>query len=187
MAEQKEFHQRMQRVEALIGDIEATADPDTRAKAVELVQSLMEFHGAGLERMMEVVAETGAGGERLFNDFARDPLVGSLLLLYGLHPVEFETRVAAALEKVRPLLASHGGGVELLGITDGVVRLRMQGSCQGCPSSAMTLKTAIEEAVYEAAPDVAAIEVEGVVEQKASASGLVQLGRSNGTNGAARR
>jgi nitrite reductase/ring-hydroxylating ferredoxin subunit len=67
--------------------------------------------------------------------------------------------------------------VELLGLEDGVVRLRMQGSCDGCPSSAMTLKLAIEEAIYEAAPDITGIEVEGVVEQP-SPKGLVQLGKS---------
>jgi Fe-S cluster biogenesis protein NfuA len=173
----KDFQQRVQRIEALVHEIETVADPDTRAKAVELMQSLMDFHGAGLERMMEVIAETGEASSAIFDNFARDGLVGSLLLLYGLHPLELETRVAQALEKVRPYLSSHGGGVELLGISEGAVRLRMQGSSHGCPSSAMTLKLAIEEAIYEAAPDATAIEVEGAVEQP-SPSGLVQLGRS---------
>jgi Fe-S cluster biogenesis protein NfuA len=180
MPEDKDFQQRMQRVETLIRDIETTADPDTRSKAVELVQSLMEFHGAGVERMMEIVAESGTPGEAIFGDFARDPLVSSLLLLYGLHPVEFETRVVQALDKVRPFLASHKGGVELISMDEGVVRLRMQGG-GGCPSTATTLKLAIEEAIYEAAPDVAAIEVEGAAVQQPAASGLVQLRRSNGS------
>jgi Fe-S cluster biogenesis protein NfuA len=57
----------------------------------------------------------------------------------------------------------HGGDVELLGIAGGVVRLRMNGSCQGCPSSTATLAQTIEAAIYESAPDVEAIEVEGVV------------------------
>ena len=76
----------MQRIEELIGKIETVADPETRAVAVELVQSLMEFHGAGLERMMEIVADSGEPGNAVFESFARDSLVGSLLLLYGLHP-----------------------------------------------------------------------------------------------------
>ncbi len=112
-------------------------------------------------------------------NFAADDLVGSLLLLYGQHPLPLETRVTQALDKVRPYLDSHGGNVELLGITDGVVRLRMQGSCKSCPSSAMTLKLAIEEAIYAAAPDVVAIEAEGVAEQP-SATGFVQIGKSHG-------
>ena len=166
----------MQRIEELIGKIETVADPETRAVAVELVQSLMEFHGAGLERMMELVAEADEAGSNIFESFARDSLVGSLLLLYGLHPVDVETRVMQALDKARPLLDSHGGDVELLGIDEGVVRLRFQGSCKGCPSSALTLKHTIEEAIYAVAPDVTAIESEGLVEQP-SPTGLVQLGR----------
>jgi Fe-S cluster biogenesis protein NfuA/nitrite reductase/ring-hydroxylating ferredoxin subunit len=102
-----------------------------------------------------------------------------LLLLYGLHPLTLDERVSKALDKVRPYLDSHGGNVDLLGITDGVVRLRMQGSCKSCPSSSMTLKLAIEEAIYAAAPDVVAIEAEGIAEQ-AVATGFVQIGKSTG-------
>lgn len=172
----KDFQQSVQRVEELICEIEQIADEETRAKAVELVQSLMEFHGAGLGRMMEIIAESGTPGHAVFDGFARDPLAGSLLLLYGIHPLNLEERVRKALEKVRPLLATHGGSVELLGVAEGVVRLRLGGSCKGCASSAATLKLSIEEAIYEAAPDLVALEVEGVVEQQQAApSGLVQL------------
>ena len=102
----------------------------------------------------------------LIEQFGDDELVGSLLLLYGLHPVDLETRVRQALDKTRPYLRSHGGNVELAGVDPtGVVRLRLQGSCHGCPSSAMTLKLAIEKAIHEAAPDVAGIEVEGESER----------------------
>jgi Fe-S cluster biogenesis protein NfuA len=90
-----------------------------------------------------------------------------LLLLYGLHPLDFDSRVRQALDQVRPYLRSHGGDVELLDTTGGVVRLRMQGSCHGCPSSAMTLQSAIEEAIYAKAPDLTALEVEGVTKQPA--------------------
>jgi len=140
------------------------------------MQSLMDFHGAGLDRLMEIVSEAGEAGYAVFDKFAEDDLVASLLLLYGLHPVPLETRVMGALDKVRPYLDSHGGNVELLGVADGVVRLRLQGSCKTCPSSAMTLKLAIEEAVYAAAPDVAAIEAEGVSEPP-KATGFVQIGK----------
>ncbi|MBC7929298.1 MAG: NifU family protein [Rubrivivax sp.] len=169
----------MQQVEVLARKIESLPDPEARAVATELMQTLMEFHGAGLERMMEIVAEAGDPGYAVFENFARDGLVGSMLLLYGLHPVPLEQRVTRALDKVRPYLDSHGGNVELLGVDDGVVRLRLQGSCKSCPSSAMTLKLAIEEAIYEAAPDVAAIEAEGVAEQQPAApTGFVQIGKT---------
>jgi Fe-S cluster biogenesis protein NfuA len=96
-------------------------------------------------------------------------------LLYGLHPLHLETRVSQALDQVRPYLHRHKGDVVLMGVIDGVVHLRMQGSCHGCPSSAMTLKNAIEEAIYAAAPDVAAIEVEGVVDAPVHPSHLLPI------------
>lgn len=179
MVEQKEFQQRMRQIEVLARKIESLTDPDARSAAIELMQSLMEFHGAGLERLMEIVADAGDPGYLVFENFARDGLVGSMLLLYGLHPVPLEERVMRALDKVRPYLDSHGGNVELLGVDESIVRLRLQGSCKSCPSSSMTLKLAIEEAIYEAAPDVAAIEAEGVTEQVPQPTGFVQIGKSN--------
>ena len=170
----------MQRVEGLIRKIESLPDPAARDSALELLQALMDFHGAGLDRLMEIVAEAGEAGYRIFDNFARDELVGSMLLLYNLHPVPLEARVMQALDKVRPYLDSHGGNVELIGVEDEVVRLRLQGSCKSCPSSAMTLKLAIEEAIMAAAPDVRAIEAEGVAEQPPAPTGFVQIGKSNG-------
>jgi len=177
----------MDKIEKLIRRFENLPDPEVRADVLALVQALMEFHGSGIERMMEIVAESEASSYAIFDNFAADDQVGSLLLLYGQHPLSLETRVTRALDRVRPYLDSHGGNVELLGITDEVVRLRMQGSCKSCPSSAVTLKLAIEEAIYAAAPDVVAIEAEGVTEQPA-ATGFVQIGKASGTrsNGDAR-
>lgn len=168
----------MQEVEGLIRKIEGLADPEARAAAVELMQALLDFHGAGLDRLMEIVSEEGEAGYRIFDRVAQDELTANMLLLYGLHPVPLETRVVQALDKVRPYLDSHGGSVELLGVEGGTVRLRLQGSCKTCPSSSLTLKHAIEEAIYMAAPDVAAIEAEGVAEQApAPSNGFVQIGR----------
>jgi Fe-S cluster biogenesis protein NfuA/nitrite reductase/ring-hydroxylating ferredoxin subunit len=90
-----------------------------------------------------------------------------LLSLHDLHPKSTETRVLEALDEVRPYLGSHAGGVELLGVEpDGVVHLRLQGSCDGCPSSVMTVKLAIERAIEEAAPEVTAVEVENLTREK---------------------
>jgi Fe-S cluster biogenesis protein NfuA/nitrite reductase/ring-hydroxylating ferredoxin subunit len=159
------LQERVARMETLLGEIESLEDPNARAKAAEVVEVLLELYGEGLARMMEVVAQ-GEEGETTFEAFAEDELVSSLLLLHGLHPLDVETRVVRALEEVRPYLQSHGGNVELLGIEGGVARVRMQGSCDGCPSSAVTLKLAIEEAVQKAAPDLEGIEAEGVTEPK---------------------
>ena len=154
----------MDQIEGLILKIENLPDPEARASALALLQALMEL-----------VAESEDAGYAIFDRFAEDELVGSLLLLYGQHPLPLETRVTRALDKVRPYLDSHGGNVELLSVSDGVVRLRMQGSCKSCPSSSMTLKLAIEEAIFAAAPDVVEIVAEGVTEQP-PATGFVQIG-----------
>jgi Fe-S cluster biogenesis protein NfuA len=100
----------------------------------------------------------------LIDTFANDELLGSLFLLHGLHPVDVETRVLEALDEVRPYLKSHGGNVELISIENGVAYLRLDGSCNGCSSSTVTLKATIEEAINKAAPDLNGLEVEGVAE-----------------------
>ncbi|MGH7848438.1 MAG: NifU family protein [Candidatus Binatia bacterium] len=159
-----EFHQRMRRIEELIQTIEAASDPNLRADALELIRSLMGLHGTSLDRMMESIAQAGEAGRSILESFASDEAIASLLLVYGLHPVDIEARVKRALDKVRPYLNSHGGSVELLAIDQQVVKLRLKGTCNGCPSSRITIKLAIEQAIYETAPDAAGIEVEGLVE-----------------------
>jgi Fe-S cluster biogenesis protein NfuA len=166
MAKESELQQRMRQIEELVQEIQSAADPAFRDRAIKLVELLLEIHGAGLDRIMELVAETGRAGEALIDDFAREPLVASLLLLHGLHPRDLDERVRQALDQVRPYLQSHKGNVELLGIDDGVIHLRLDGSCNGCPSSSLTLKLAIEQALAEFAPDAAGLVVEGVVPPK---------------------
>ena len=160
------LQERVTRMETLLGEIETLPDQKARSKAAEVIGVLMDLYGEGLARMMEVVAE-GEERERCFDAFAGDELVSHLLLLHGLHPLDLEMRVVKALEEVRPYLQSHGGNVELLGVEDGVARLRMQGSCSGCPSSTVTLRLAIEEAFQKTAPDLERIEAEGVAEEPA--------------------
>ena len=164
LLDDKGLQERVARMETLLEEIEALKDPNARSKAAEVVAVLLDLYGDGLARMMEVVAR-GEERKRNFEAFAQDELISHLLLLHGLHPLDVETRVIGALEEVRPYLQSHGGNVELLGIEGGVARVRMEGSCDGCPSSAMTLKLAIEEAVLKAAPDLERVEAEGMVEE----------------------
>jgi Fe-S cluster biogenesis protein NfuA len=162
VTENDDFRRRIGRIEALIDEIERFADPAAQTQAREIVQALLDFHGAALANLTGHVAAAGAPGRAILEVMARDDLVSNLLLLYGLHPHDLGARVAQALDRVRPQLRAHGGDVELLGVSGGVVRLRMQGSCHGCPSSAATLTQTIETAIHDAAPDVAGIEVEGV-------------------------
>jgi Fe-S cluster biogenesis protein NfuA len=145
------------RIELLLGELRSLSDEATRNKAEELVRLLVEFYGAGLGRMVELA------GEQALERFVEDELVASLLVLHGLHPRSTQERVLEALDKVRPYLGTHAGGVELLGVdAQGTVRLRLQGTCDGCPSSTVTVKHAIERAIQEAAPEVTGVEVEGM-------------------------
>jgi len=148
------------RIDALLEQVEDSAP------ATELVQALLELYGEGLGRIV-----TQAPG--LVAPLTGDEVISHLLLLHGLHPEPLEARVRGALDEVEPYLAQHGGGVELLGVEAGVARLRLEGSCNGCPSSTATLKHAIEEAIQRAAPDVERIEAEGAV--PAPAPGLLQI------------
>jgi Fe-S cluster biogenesis protein NfuA/nitrite reductase/ring-hydroxylating ferredoxin subunit len=171
-----------ERIEGLLQELHAVSDAPTREKAEQLVQLLVEMYGSGLLRITEIVAEEPNGLEML-SRLAADPLVASLLVLHDLHPVAAEVRILDALEEVRPYLGSHAGGVEFLGLDDeGVVHLKLQGSCEGCPSSTMTVKMAIEKAIMAAAPEVFRVEAEGLAE--AAAPRLLQIeslaGRKNG-------
>lgn len=161
----EEARDRVANLESLLEALEQVEDPAARERSTELVQALVELYGAGLERIVALLADREDSAE-LAEALSGDELVSHLLLLHDLHPVPLEERVRGALDEVRPYLESHGGDVELLSLENGVVRLRMEGSCSGCPSSTATLKLAIEDAIQKSAPDVAAIEAEGVVEEK---------------------
>jgi Fe-S cluster biogenesis protein NfuA len=175
-SEDREFKRRMERVESLVHDLEQSPDAATVARAQEIIQSVIELHGAALERMLEMLEGAGAAGRALIDSLAEDGVVSSVLLLHGIHPLDLETRVRRALDGVRPLLRTHGGNVELVDLAGGVVRLRLVGSCDGCPSSALTVKSAIEEAIIERAPDITGIVVDDSAGNgHAAAGGLVQI------------
>jgi Fe-S cluster biogenesis protein NfuA/nitrite reductase/ring-hydroxylating ferredoxin subunit len=177
MSQGKNLRAAGDRIERLLQELGTVADPRVRANAEELVRLLMELYGSALARVLEIIDDTGSA-DTIFERLAADDLVASLLVLHGLHPLNVETRIVHALDRVRPYLGSHGGDVKLLGVNEGVVYLRLEGSCHGCPSSTVTMKLAIEKAIEEAAPEVVRIEVEGA---NPSASGA-----SNG-NGTAQK
>jgi Fe-S cluster biogenesis protein NfuA/nitrite reductase/ring-hydroxylating ferredoxin subunit len=154
--------ERVARVDALLADIEAAIGAVPVDTAIELVQALLDLYGEGLTRVVGHVAARDEDGA-LARAFAEDELVSHLLLLHGLHPVPVDARVREALAEVRPYLESHGGDVELLAIEDGVVRLALRGSCDGCASSTATMTLAIEDAIRRAAPEVDAVVADGAV------------------------
>ena len=159
MPEPRNLRQSGERIEQALSELQQCADPRTLNLAEEVLRLVSELYGAGLERVLEIVGERSPG---LVDELASDELVASLLLAHDLHPDSIETRVQAALASVRPFLGQHGGDVELLALDDelGAVKLRLLGSCDGCPSSAATLQGAVEVAILEKAPEVTRIVVE---------------------------
>jgi Fe-S cluster biogenesis protein NfuA len=167
------------RVEELLGGLRSGAVRDVAPAAEELVRLLVGLYGDGLTHIVAALRDQGAPGVAMLHKLAEDPLVESLLLLHDLHPLDVDARIQRALDRVRPYLGSHAGGVEYLGVRDGVARLRLEGSCHGCPSSTVTVRLAIEGAVAEAAPEVTEVVVEGMTAPPAPA--LLQIGRRPGS------
>jgi Fe-S cluster biogenesis protein NfuA len=173
VADGKNVREDMQRIGGLVQEIESIADPAVRAATKDLVQSLMDLHGAALEKALEIVAETGEPGVSIIDRFGRDSLVSSVLILYGLHPEDLETRVVKAVDKVRPHMRKQGCEVELLGVNDGAIRLRVETGSHTCGSTGKTLQATLEGAMYDAAPDLISLVIEGFEEKPAS--GFVAL------------
>lgn len=170
----------LDRVGRLGERVDGIEDAEAREAAQELVAAILEMHGAGLARIGEILDEAGEAGEDAKRRLAEDGIVASLLLIHDLYPVPLEERVREALAEVRPYMDSHGGDVEVLGVADGVLRLRLKGSCDGCPASASTLELAIKEALERAAPDLLGLEVEGLVEPPIPTGAELPVIQSNG-------
>ncbi|HEV3053475.1 MAG TPA: NifU family protein [Solirubrobacteraceae bacterium] len=162
----------VERVQELQAALDSAADAGTRELADELVSAIVQMYGAGLERVVGTLLSAGTDGERLAASLTDDPLVATLLLIHDLHPVPLEDRVQAALDSVRPYMESHGGNVELLGLENGIARIHLRGSCSDCSASSVTLELAIKQALEDAAPDLAGLEVEGVAPQTVGGVGL---------------
>ncbi len=168
------------RIQTLL-DATAASGIAARERAEQLVREVVELYGAGLSRILAAVGDQPDSA--LLDRLVADELVASLLLVHGLHPHDVRQRVSDALDRVRPYLGSHGGDVDLIDIVGDTVRLRFAGSCKSCPSSAVTLELAVEDAIRAAAPEISSIEVvapeDGAV---IPAESLLARVHSNGTN-----
>jgi len=127
MAQDTGLQKQIQRIGEIVEQLESASDPSVRAVARELLECLMALHGAGLERILEVVSQTGEAGGEIVQKCGRDELVSSLLLLYGLHPDDLRTRVTRAVEKSQGYLEKHGGAAELISVSEhGEVRVEVR-------------------------------------------------------------
>lgn len=167
------FQEQIKRLSELVTQFEQMPDSPQKAAGKELVQLLMEVHAQGLERILEVAFESTEGGARLIDRLGKDDVAGGLLLLYSLHPDALETRVQSALERISGRLRKLSCAIELLGVDEGAVRVRVTKSGHSCGSSVDEVRGLIENGVYELAPDVTSLEILGLEEK--SSTGFVAI------------
>lgn len=154
----------LDRLQVLTEAVDELADEHARRLAQELLSTVIAIYGDGLERIVAAIGRANDAGATIMDELTQDGAVASLLLIHDLYPVTLEQRVVDALDTVRPYMESHGGNVALLGIEDGVARLALEGSCNGCAASRATLELAITQALDEHCPDLLGLEVSGVTE-----------------------
>jgi len=155
-----EFQEQTGRIESLVERVSSLADEDARKTALELLQSMMDLHGMAISRIVEVLGASEAGRASLAR-LGADPLICGMLVLYGVHPVPLEERVARAIESAAPQLRKHSGIAELIGISGAIVEVRIESSGHGCGSSLDALKGTLVQAILEAAPEVEQVAVKG--------------------------
>jgi hypothetical protein len=168
-----EFQRRVQQLGKLIAELEQMPDSPLKVATAELVHLLMEVHGAGIDRMMEIVFDSHVAGPQTIDTMGDDPIVRSLLLLYSLHPEDLQTRVQKSLLALRPRLRKLNYGVDLVSFVEGAVLIRVESSGHACGSTTQNVRTMVEEGIYEYAPDVTSLVVLGLEDQPSS--GFVAL------------
>src|SRR5215210_9419793 len=102
MATQSQAPQELvERVQDLLGSLDEIADPVAQARVQELVGAVLELYGAGLERILGVLADAGEPALPIRDALLDDGIVASLLLIHGLYPIPLEERVMQALDGMR--------------------------------------------------------------------------------------
>jgi Fe-S cluster biogenesis protein NfuA len=150
------------RLEELLAGFDAAEPPDrARERAEEVVRTVVALYGDGIERLLSIVhAEAGDRSDAIFERLCEDKLVEGLLCLHGLHPIPLDERIEEAMQSVLPYIRSHKGNMEISRIEGDVVFLRLEGSCDGCPASASTLKLAVERAILDRVPEIREVRAE---------------------------
>lgn len=136
----------------------ADLDPKARAVAEELKSALEAVHRAGLVTMVRRMREDDAARAVLF-ELVDDPVVHLLLSLHEIIRPDPVTHANRVLVSVRPQLQSHGGDVSLVRVEDGTAYVRLEGACNGCSMSSVTLRNLVQEALVGGVPSITAVEV----------------------------
>jgi hypothetical protein len=168
MARDSELQQFGVQIDALIQRVEQTANPSLREDVQALIGSLMALHRKGLDAILGAISKQKVSGSLLENMVA-EPFVEGLLLLHDLHPHDAETRVRRVLERISRDLRIETRFLEL---EEGVARIRLISS--GCHSAADGVSKAVEAAVFDAAPEVAQVDIQ-TGDAEASPGPLIQL------------
>jgi hypothetical protein len=155
----RDLERQLQKLEAVLGELERGPESPIRAQAREVVRVVLELHASGLQRMLQCIGDS-ASGAAIMSAFASDPLIAGLLMLHEIHPENLETRVRAAVEALEPTLAPQGARVAQLSVADGVVRVRVEREMGRGHLSSGALRSSIEQAIFAAAPDAGGIEVD---------------------------
>ena len=133
-------------------------DPSARKVAVELQNAVEAVHRAGLVTIVRRMREHDGARPVLF-ELANDPAVHLLLTLHGIIRPDPQTHATQVLAQVRPQLQSHGGDVSLVRVENGTAFVRLEGACNGCSMSSVTLRNLVEEALVQGVPAISAVEV----------------------------
>mgnify|MGYP001770981329 FL=1 len=155
--QEEDFEALAARVDRALAAVRALPE-EAREKALELKEAIEAFHRHALRRLVRTLRSTDQGKELLLRA-VEDPSVYAVFLLHGLVRQDVVTRVAAALEEVRPYLRSHGGDVELVKVEEGVAYVRLHGACLGCSLSARTLQDGVEEVIKARVPEIQRVAV----------------------------
>lgn len=163
-SEISELNKQSQRIQELLEELESYPDGKAREMIQECVQEILSFYGNGLKRILDIISKGNSSASKdIYNNLIDDSFVSGLLLIHDLHPLDLNTRLHIALEKVKPYMDSHGGSVEIISLENGIAKLKLSGHCKGCPSSASTLELGIKKEIEENCPDLLGLEVEGLV------------------------
>ena len=164
MANNSEFQEQVRQLGKLVAQFDELPDGATKTAAKDLMQLLMDVHGRGLERVMEIVFDSGDFGQKIIDKLGQDSIVGNLLLLYSLHPDGLEARIQSALDRIRPRLRKLACSIELENVQGGAVQVRLATSGHSCGSSTKDLRSIVEDGMFEFAPDVTSLEILGLEE-----------------------
>lgn len=182
----RDVNQQKDRIEELIEQIQQFPNPNMQALLAECMEAVLTLHSSGLERIFELIEKTDGSIDDLKLNLLEDDFIKGMLIIHGLHPEDLETRLYLALDKVKPYMDSHGGSVKVVSLENGVAKLKLEGSCDGCPSSVSTLELGIKEAIEEECPDLIGLEVEGLADnplareiQKNNSTANAKNGESN--------